>query len=51
MGDPTIWLDTERKQVVGTWGGDKVEIPYLEENLGIEELLEEQAIALFNLED
>jgi len=48
-GGPNIYVDTQEKQVVGYWLDDKIEVPYYEDNLGLDDYLEEIATNLFNL--
>ena len=48
-GSPTIRIDTEQKQVIGYFGPDRVAVPYLEDNLGLDDVLEKQAEVRFNL--
>ena len=39
-GGPTIWVNTEDKQVEGYWGGDKY-IRYFDDDIGLDEACEE----------
>lgn len=48
-GGPNIWINTVRNHIEGYWGTDEVSIYYQQDNLGLDDALEEQAISFFNL--
>jgi len=38
---PNIYIDTRRNVIKGYWGGDSVEVPYIDNGLGIDEYCRE----------
>jgi len=37
LGGPNIYIDTRHKVIRGYWGTDRVEVPYYDDNLGLDD--------------